>query len=33
MNAEWIKEYLQWERLLRSVKTRMDSQVMCARWV
>jgi hypothetical protein len=26
LNAEWLKEYLQWERLLRSVRTRMDSQ-------
>jgi GTP-binding protein EngB required for normal cell division len=26
LNAEWMKEYLQWERLLRSVRSRMDSQ-------
>ena len=24
--VQWVKEYLQWERLLRSVRTRMDSQ-------
>jgi hypothetical protein len=26
LNAEWMKEYLQWERLLRSLRSRMDSQ-------
>lgn len=27
LNAEWLKEYFQWERMLRSVRGRMDSQV------
>mmetsp|Transcript_47369 Transcript_47369/g.60841 ORF Transcript_47369/g.60841 Transcript_47369/m.60841 type:complete len:338 (+) Transcript_47369:57-1070(+) len=27
LNAEWLKEYFQWERMLRSVRARMDSQV------